>query len=394
MNGEGPRLDYKVTLDLADREARLRLVKDIIAIANAGGGVIVFGRDDTEVYGIEPEVAKALDSARLADEVDKFARPAKISLSHETQQLAVDCYLVSIHVAAAREYPIVMAEDGNSAGATQGKTKHVFVKGDIWTRHSSKTERATYEDLRHWIDHARQVERDTILSRINKVISIPDGADIQIVVPSAVPALDTPQRTLEYATKRRAHKSSYVLSGDDLLELFLHRSELKDTISQEELSLILASALRRPTTLFWWLPLIESDPELILLELHNCLAAADRDKSDAASSVIELAAIYAGDDQLEQVIAELRASRYLHFREAVLHWNGRAAQRARLRDRVERARYDKRLLCEMEIDELELLATESAVMCLENGSAQARRLGDITRVLWYHQSAYAAHLRV
>lgn len=244
------------------------------------------------------------------------------------------------------------------------------------------------------MERARRSEREAVLSRITKVIDIPEGAEIQIVHSPSVPALDSPQRMLEYATKRRAQKSSYVLSGDDLLELFLHRGELRNKFSQDELRLILASALRRTPTLFWWLTQLDVNPEAIIFELVHCLAAADRDKSDAATSVIELAAIYADDSQLQDLIEKLAGSRYQHFREAVQGWNGRAPQLQKLRDRVERARLGQQKLRAMALDELERYATDTAERCLEEGAGFARRLGEITRVIWSKQSAYAVRLEI
>lgn len=388
MDGENPQRDFKLAYNPADPLAQLGLVKDLIALANAGGGEIIFGRSEAEIVGIETPAA-ALDSARLADAVARYAAPATVHIEHADTLLDDGRILRTVRVAPV-EYPIVMAVDGNYPSS--GRTQSAFRKGDMWTRHSSKTERATYEDLRAWIDRARQAERDAILGRINKVINLPDGAEIQIVPPAAVPALDTPQRMLEYAAKRRQHNVSYVLTGDDLLWLFVNREDLKGKISPDELSLVVASALRRSPTLFWWLTLADDRPEIVLRELLLCLSAADRDKSDAAKSVTELAAVYADDAQLQDLIADLRHNRYQHFREAVQDWSGRAAPLERLRGRIERAKHSKQRLCEMGIDELEHLATEFAVECLANGSAQGRRLGDITRVIWSRRSDYARGL--
>jgi hypothetical protein len=388
MDGESSHQDYKLTFDSEDSEAKLNLVKDVIAMANAGGGEIIFGRNDTEIFGIETEIAKSLDSAKVADLADRFAKPASLSISHEDLPLENGRVLHTVRVAAA-EYPIVMADIGNYSHKSSGKNQHVFQKGDIWTRHSSKTERVTYDDIRGWIEGAKRAEREAMLSRITKVIDIPDGAEIQIVQTSAVPALDTPQRMLEYAAKRRAGKPSYVLPGDDLLELFIHRAELKGTMTEKELSLILASALRRPATLFWWLTLVDDKPDLVLRELDQCLEAADRDKSDAANSVIELAAIYADDQQLDQLKAKLAASRYQHFREAVNTWDGRTAQLAKLRDRILKVKYQKRLQSEMTLSDLETAATAVAILCQGKSASQARQLGDMTRVIWSRVSMHA-----
>jgi hypothetical protein len=57
------------------------------------------------------------------------------------------CHLVTIKVAAAT-YPIVMAQIGNYTGPTTGKQHLPFQPGNIWTSHSSKTERVTYEAMR------------------------------------------------------------------------------------------------------------------------------------------------------------------------------------------------------------------------------------------------------
>lgn len=388
MDGEGSNQDYKLTFDMTDAESKLKLVKDIVAISNAGGGQIVFGRDEVTTSGIDPLLAKALDSARLADIVQKYTKPARINLAHEIHQLDSDSVLLTIRIEAA-EYPLVMAEDGNFAHQPSGKTRPAFAKGEIWTRHSSKNERVTYDDMRAWIEKAKKEERGAILNRINKVIDIPEGADIQIVHPSSVPALDTPQRMLEYAAKRRASKPSYVLPADDLMELFQHRTELQPSMTPAELSLIVASALRRPSTLFWWLTLLDGSPELILDELDGCLTSTDRDKSDAATSVIELAAIYADDERLKELIAKLLDSRYKHFREAAQRWGGQSSQIGKLQERIQKAKCEQNLLSEMTIDDLEKNATLFAEQYGDGNAAQARRLGDVTRVIWSKRSVYA-----
>ncbi len=392
MDGEGSHQDYKLTFDFEDSEAKLNLVKDVIAMANAGGGEIIFGRNETEIRGIDIEVAKALDSAKVADLAGNFAKPVNLNISHEDYSLENGRIVRTVRIAAA-EYPIVMADIGNYMDKASRKNQHVFQKGDIWTRHSSKTERATYGDIRDWIEKAKRSEREAVLSRITKVIDIPDGAEIQIVQPSAVPALDTPQRRLEYAAKQRIVKPSYVLSRGDLLEFFIHRAELKDTLTEDELSLILASALRRTATLFWWLTLVDDKPDLVLRELNYCLDAADRDKSDAANSVIELAAIYADDQQLDRLKVRLAASRYQHFREAAATWDGRAAQLAKLRDRILKAKHQKHLLSEMAPSDLETTATEMAILCQGKSASQARQLGDLTRVIWSKVSIHAKTIR-
>jgi len=384
MDGESAQQDYKLAYNGEDPADRLELVKNLVALANAGGGQLIFGRNDTEFVGLDLETLKALDSARLADFVDKFTTPAKLVISHEHISFEGDRTLCVVRVDAAA-VPIVMADIGNYADKG-GRTKSAFLKGDIWTRHGSRTERVTYEDIRQWIERARRDERETILGRINKVIDIPEGAEIQIVQPAVVPNLDTPRRMLEYAAKRRATNPHYVLSADDLVELFKQREQVGTQITKEELALIIASALRRPVTLFWWLILAEDAPELILSEITKCLDAEDRDKSDAAKSVIELAAIYADDEQLETIRTKLANSRYKHFREAVKGWSGRDAILKKFSDRITNSKFAGRSHDEMTDDELEVYATELAV--LPKKTSTSRQLGDLTRVIWSRKTVY------
>ena len=43
---EAPEVEYKAWLDLNDKEVRAKLAKHICALANFGGGWLVFGIDD------------------------------------------------------------------------------------------------------------------------------------------------------------------------------------------------------------------------------------------------------------------------------------------------------------------------------------------------------------
>lgn len=42
MAGEKPNLDLKIDYDANDPKAKVELIKDLVALANAGGGTIVF----------------------------------------------------------------------------------------------------------------------------------------------------------------------------------------------------------------------------------------------------------------------------------------------------------------------------------------------------------------
>ena len=389
MAGEKKQRDYKSDYDPTDAQAKLKLVKILVAMANAGGGEVWYGRTETEEVGVDEATAAALDSARIANLVESYVRPAPITLSHDKETLTDGRFVVCLRVEPA-EYPIVMSQPGTYA-VSDKKQSSEFSIGDVWIRHSTKTERVRYEDLRDWIQRIREEERDKILKRITTLVNLPENAEIQVVTGSQVP-IDTPKRLLEYAVKRRESDPSHLLTGRELLWLFSNRGLLE--MSTEELALVIASALRRNMTLFWWIAQADQTPELIVNELVSCLSAADRDKSDAAKSIVELAAIYADEEQLAAILGQLRASRYMHFREAAEDWIDRAHQRSQLGERIERARDGGRRLVEVEVGELEELASEAAIQAGRQMSPfVSRRLGEVTRVIWSRRSRYADSLK-
>jgi hypothetical protein len=249
-SGEGKHLDLKISFDQESEKAKVDLVKNLVALANAGGGSIVYGRDETATPGIGDDTRQALDSARLMDLVTKYIRPSQIGISHSVEVVGDGRYLLTISVDAA-EYPMVMSRKGDWKGSDSKKDRPLFVVGDIWTRHGSKTERISFEDLREWIEQKLSAERNSILSRIATLVNLPEGAEIQVVSGDQKPS-DGPNRFLEFAALQHDYDQSYLLSSGALLTLFTNRFEL-DYLTAERLRFLLASALRRKPTLYWWL---------------------------------------------------------------------------------------------------------------------------------------------
>lgn len=383
MSSEGRQRDHKRSFETNSQKADLELVKDVVAMANSGGGTLVFGRTDTDVFGLSEAEVSALDSARVSDLVDKFIAPNTIRLSHSVQRLAGEKVILTLTI-DPEPYPIVISRDGTWRPPGEKLDKSILRRGDVWVRHSSKNERVGYEDLREWILSARRDERAQILERMAMLVNLPEGSSLEVVTTSGS-RIDSPSQLIESAIQRRKTDPDHLLSPDDLLWLFLQRNGL--TLSDDHLRVIVASALRRSATLYWWLAEAEHNPDLIVEELIAALSASDRDKSDAASNIVELAAVYADDPGTRQIIHGLRESEYAHFREAADAWPGRQSALRALSRRVQGAKIQGRRLSDCSIDELESVATDIAEsLARRPTSAGARQLATVTRAIWARRS--------
>lgn len=387
MGGEGKTTDYKLKFDPTNAKQKLAVAKDLIAMANSGGGKITVGRDETSTPGISLQATKALDSAKLADFIQNQISPAQVDISHSFKKLKNGKYLAIIEVDSV-EVPLVMAKDGAWKGMDPKKGKPLFRKGDIWVRHSSKTERISYEDLRRWMALARQAERDQVLDRITTLANLPEGSSLEVVSPSGL-AIDSPGRLLDSVARRRERDPDHLLDAEDLLWIFIQRDRISPT--ESDLEILIASSLRRSATLFWWLAAADDDPALVKGQLLATLDAADRDKSDAAAQLTEVAAVYADSRTSQKLVGELKKSNYKHFRSAAQDWPGKRKAKKAFADRVNGARYEGRSLMTYSLDELEEIASGLASDLLrQRNPAKSRKLADVTRAIWTMKSKHAA----
>lgn len=377
MPGEGRDSDFKLNFNAGDARAKTNLVKDIVAMANSGGGELILGRDETSSPGLSQESINALDSARVLDYVEKYIEKGLIDIRHDVHPIESNGALLTITVEAA-DYPVVMRKDGTWAG--MGSSKPLFNRGDIWVRHGSKTERLSQADMRRFIDRTFNRGLDQVLSAAQVVRKAGPGGSLEFRTESGE-VIRNPNDLLSLALSRRSLNLPYLLSGKELLWLF----RLRDTFRpiSEQLEVILESALRRPPTLYWWL----TDPRVNVSLMHEILmrvpGSEDRDKSDAASSAVELTAIYLEDAELKQLLHELERSRYAHFRKEAKAFNTRREAKQSFLRRIRKAKAQGRKLIALNEHELEELASELADEAFAKPSVGAsRRLADITRSIW------------
>ena len=134
---EGEDLELKSDFDGGERQW-FELVRTIAAMANTKGGRLILQKAQCEIA--------LLDSARITDRVNKALRPR---LSGITSRVT-DGGVWEISIQPSRQKPHVFTAELNYVDP-HGKNRSAFYPGQVYARHSSKTEPATEEDFARMI---------------------------------------------------------------------------------------------------------------------------------------------------------------------------------------------------------------------------------------------------
>jgi hypothetical protein len=166
-NRSSKRVELKQRFDSGSRGDWLALVRDIAAIANSGGGVVV-------VEGA-PEVEEEL----IHEQLEHYAEPEFEGFTLE-DVIRRGSRATAIVVEGVAGAPIVFARDGRYRVADGGE-RTAFVRGGLYFRHGRKSEPATGEDVRDFIKRQLDATRRQWLANIRQVMHAPDGAEVAVI---------------------------------------------------------------------------------------------------------------------------------------------------------------------------------------------------------------------
>ena len=182
---ESKNLDFKESFDTESKGEWLELMKDIVAMANSGGGIILVGLfDNGKPSGFDPTQILAVDPADITNKVfsytgQHFSEFCIQAVSKEGVEIA------AIEVGGIAVL-IVFNKVGNYQGQN-GKQKTAFSLGSVYFRHGAKSEPCTSEDLRQFLHREIESVKQSWLGGIRKVVEAPDHSQI-LVVPQGTQA--------------------------------------------------------------------------------------------------------------------------------------------------------------------------------------------------------------
>ena len=181
VNGvrENKILDFKAGFDPSVTHDWCELVKDIVAFANSGGGVILFGmNDDLTLADINPAPLLAIDPAVITNKIARYTNHQFGDFQWERIERD-GAELVALLIYGAR-VPMVFDKPGTYE-VEPGRQKTAFSKGTVYFRHGTKCEPATMEDLRLWLERELESIRTSWLGNIREVVESPLGKQVNVV---------------------------------------------------------------------------------------------------------------------------------------------------------------------------------------------------------------------
>jgi hypothetical protein len=223
---ESKHVEFKECFDPNSDQDWCELIKDIIAIANSGGGVILFGVDNAgQPCNVNLKPILQLDPANIANKISKYIGSDDLEI--DVRELKKARKNIVSFVIQSVSIPIIFCKPGTySIGA--GKQKSAFGVGTVYFRHGAKSEPGTSNDIRKAIDRQLHTIRKSWIKGVRKVVQAPAGSQIITAIPltktttsqslaTKVRAVSDPKATPVILTRDKT-KSSGIFFHEELSE--------------------------------------------------------------------------------------------------------------------------------------------------------------------------------
>ncbi|HEV8241412.1 MAG TPA: RNA-binding domain-containing protein [Thermoanaerobaculia bacterium] len=177
-------VDFKEVFEPSAPGDWCEIIKDVVAMANSGGGVIVFGvANNGTPVPYDRTLFLSLDPAQITDKVGKYTGYAFTEF--EAIELVRGPSTVGALLVTSTPFPLVFTEPGTYAVAGN-KQKTAFARGSIYFRHGAQSTPANSTDLRDAIERVLSELRNQWLAGMRKVVEAPRGARISVSAPDVI----------------------------------------------------------------------------------------------------------------------------------------------------------------------------------------------------------------
>ena len=173
---ESKYVEFKEFFDPSQPKDWCEIIKDIVALANSGGGIILVGVNNKgEPTGFNPEALLQIDPAVITDRIYKYTgiqfSDCEMSAEKKDGQKVVSILVRSVSI------PIVFEKPGTYR-IDQNKQKTAFSSGTVYFRHGAKSEPGTCDDIRSAIERYVESIRKSWLIGVRKVVQAPPDSKV------------------------------------------------------------------------------------------------------------------------------------------------------------------------------------------------------------------------
>ena len=169
---ESETVDFKTSLDVNVKSELLEVVKDIIAMANSGGGVLLVGvNDDGRPSGHDVSGLLNFDPAKMSNQL--FAATGRHFCTFRITAAERGTHTIAAVEVGGVPVPLVTVAAGNYHDPHTGRQKTAYSQGVVYFRHGAKSEPGTTEDLERFLKREIEAVRESWLSNLRRVAEAP-----------------------------------------------------------------------------------------------------------------------------------------------------------------------------------------------------------------------------
>ncbi len=181
---ESKQIEFKEGFDPNSLQDWCETIKDIVAIANSGGGYILFGvKNDGSPSDWDCSQLLQIDPAKVTDKlpahIGEHFSEFEILEAERTGRRAALMRIQAVHI------PLIFAAPGTYPIAG-GKQKTAFSRGTVYFRHGAKSEPGTSQDIRQSIRREIDSIRKSWLGGIRKIVTAPAEHVVKVLPPEVV----------------------------------------------------------------------------------------------------------------------------------------------------------------------------------------------------------------
>ena len=189
---ESRQIEFKETFDVSSAGEWCEVIKDIVAIANAGGGVILFGvNNHGTATGFDIKAVVEIDPADMTNKIHKYSG-VQFSDFEITEEQKGAHKVAALRIQSV-SIPIVFTKPG-TYDIGGGKQKTAFKEGSLYFRHGAKSEPGNSEDIRKVIERQLEAIRKDWIRGVRKVVTAPPGSQM-VVMPREMKESDSHHAT-------------------------------------------------------------------------------------------------------------------------------------------------------------------------------------------------------